>query len=124
MFEFYRFRVDWDLFGNPKTDMLEITKNHYKTISDQLHYEVLPNEELVNMLGMTFLYSYKQPKRALELLKMNAENYPENYGVYDSLGEVYLTLNKKEKAAQEFKKSLELNPDSPSKEKLKKLIKE
>jgi cytochrome c-type biogenesis protein CcmH/NrfG len=40
------------------------------------------------------------------------EAYPESWIVYDSLGEAYMKGNNKDSAIQNYRKSLELNPDN------------
>jgi Tfp pilus assembly protein PilF len=48
--------------------------------------------------------------------------YPESANVYDSLGECYLKAGNQEKAIENYKKSLEFNPENKNaSEMLKKL---
>ena len=50
------------------------------------------------------------------------EAFPNSWNVYNSLAEAYLENSDKELAIQNFKKSLELNPDNKdAKKQLKKL---
>ncbi len=49
---------------------------------------------------------------ALSIFLVLAELFPDSYIAFDSLGEVYSRKGKKELAIQNFKKSLELNPDN------------
>jgi len=49
---------------------------------------------------------------AIIILKLNSEVYPESFNVYDSLGEAYMIAGEKELAIENYKKSLELNPDN------------
>lgn len=59
---------------------------------------------------------------ALELFKLNAEEYPNSSNVYDSLGEAWMILGNKGMAVQNYKRSLELNPENKNAaEKLKQL---
>lgn len=59
---------------------------------------------------------------AIEIFKLNVKMYPQSANVYDSLGEAYMNDGQKELAIQNYKKSLELNPDNTNaKEMLKKL---
>ncbi len=48
---------------------------------------------------------------AIAILRLNAERYPTSFDVYDSLGEAYLRMGDKKAAAQNFQRSLEINPD-------------
>ena len=45
-------------------------------------------------------------------LKMNVKNYPENVNAYDSLGEVYFEAGDYQNAWDNYKKSVDLNPEN------------
>lgn len=49
---------------------------------------------------------------ALEVLELNARQFPESSNVYDSLGEVQMLLGMNEQALNNYKKSLELDPSN------------
>ena len=67
----------------------------------------------LNQLGYQLLRSGK-PKEAIEIFKLNVEAYPQRSNTYDSLGEAYVAVNERELAIQNYKKSLELNPNNTS----------
>jgi CubicO group peptidase (beta-lactamase class C family) len=78
-------------------------------------------EEPMNSLGYQFLMA-KRFKEAIEIFKLNVEAFPNSFNVYDSLGEAYMENGDKELAIQNYKKSVELNPNNtPGIERLKKL---
>jgi CubicO group peptidase (beta-lactamase class C family) len=78
-------------------------------------------EPELNTLGYQLL-GMRRIKDAIEILKLNTEIYPQGFNTYDSLGEAYAHNGDKELAIQNYKKSLELNPDNASAtEALKKL---
>ncbi len=54
----------------------------------------------------------KKLDEALAIFVVLAELFPDSYLAYDSLGEVYMRKGDREKAIQNFEKSLELNPDN------------
>jgi tetratricopeptide (TPR) repeat protein len=61
-------------------------------------------------------------QEATELLKLNVQMYPESFKVYDSLGAAYRKAGQKELAIENYKKSLEKNPNNTNaKDMLKKL---
>jgi pimeloyl-ACP methyl ester carboxylesterase len=70
-------------------------------------------ETRMNILGYQRLQSGKT-KEAIELFKLNVLAYPESANTYDSLGEAYMINGDKELAIQNYKKSLELNPNNPN----------
>ena len=65
----------------------------------------------LNRLGYQLLRSGK-PKEAIEIFKLNVEAYPQGFNTYDSLAEAYASINERELAIQNYKKSLELNPNN------------
>jgi CubicO group peptidase (beta-lactamase class C family) len=49
---------------------------------------------------------------AVEIFKLNAEQFPRDWNVYDSLGEALLKAGDKPHAVESYRKSLELNPQN------------
>lgn len=66
-------------------------------------------ESELNQLGYRLLRSGKA-KEAIEIFKLNVEAYPQGFNTYDSLAEAYASVNERDLAIQNYKKSLELNP--------------
>lgn len=66
-------------------------------------------EDQLNTLGYKLLADRKI-KDAIAILELNALTYPQSSNVYDSLGEAYLADGQNEKAAENYEKSLALNP--------------
>lgn len=70
--------------------------------------EVL-NETQMNRLGYD-LVGARRLKDAIEVFKLNVEDYPHSANVFDSLGEAYLTDGNKELAIKNYQRSVELDP--------------
>jgi tetratricopeptide (TPR) repeat protein len=70
-------------------------------------------EPELNRLGYQLL-SQKKLKEAIEIFKLNVAEYPQGFNTYDSLGEAYMNNGDTELAIQNYKKSLELNPQNAS----------
>lgn len=70
-------------------------------------------EQELNALGYQLLQMDRKTD-AIEIFKLNVEAYPEGWNTYDSLGEAYMLNNNKDLAIENYKKSLQLNPKSPS----------
>jgi CubicO group peptidase (beta-lactamase class C family) len=68
-------------------------------------------EAELNTLGYQLL-GMKKTKEAIEIFKLNVEAYPRSSNPYDSLGEAYMMNGDKALAIQNYKKSLELNPNN------------
>jgi tetratricopeptide (TPR) repeat protein len=71
----------------------------------------------MNNLGYLMLKRGKTSE-AIEVFKLNVEEFPESFNVYDSLGEAYMTAGDKEKAIFNYKKSIEINPNNESGKKM------
>ena len=69
----------------------------------------LMDERNVNRLGYSLLGA-KRVKEAIEIFKLNVEDYPNSSNTYDSLGEAYMIAGEKDLAIKNYEKSVELNP--------------
>jgi CubicO group peptidase (beta-lactamase class C family) len=70
------------------------------------------SEDEINELGLRLLYDRKDVKAAIEVLKLNTEQFPKSFNVWDSLGEAYYQAGDREEAIRNYEKSLELNPNN------------
>ncbi len=60
------------------------------------------------------LLGTKNTDMALDVFIINTEMFPESWNAYDSLGETYAAIGKKDMAIANYEKSLKLNPNSQS----------
>ncbi len=60
-------------------------------------------------------------EKAYEFFKLNMDNYPASFVVYDSMGDYYVAKGEKEKAIELFKKALTLRDFPETRKKLEKL---
>jgi tetratricopeptide (TPR) repeat protein len=89
----------------------------------ELYFAQYPNlEGILNRLGYFHLRNQKV-SNALKIFRLNVNLFPESYNVYDSYGEALMVNDQNDLAIQNYKKSLELNPDNKNAERvIKKLI--
>ncbi|HUK12447.1 MAG TPA: tetratricopeptide repeat protein, partial [Thermoanaerobaculaceae bacterium] len=73
------------------------------------HFEV--EESHLNALGYQLLAGGKVDA-AIAIFRLNAEQFPDSWNVYDSLGEALAAAGQKEEAIKCYAKSLELNPEN------------
>ena len=102
------------------TQLKAMMQQYYQLVSKQMGYDVKPPEALMNQLGYTFLQE-KDYERAKFFFETNINFYPNNFNVYDSMGDYYLTVGKKTEAVNYFKRALQLKSTAEIREKLKKL---
>jgi predicted alpha/beta superfamily hydrolase len=95
-------------------DTKEQLVQHFQSLSRRLSWDFSPPEYLVNRIGYTMLRSKEESDRskALAFFILNTENFPDSFNAFDSLGEAYETAGDKEKAIENYKKSLALNPEN------------
>lgn len=91
-------------------DRPALIEEHFKRVSNQLGFQILPPEIYVNKIGNAFL-SPTNADKALELFKLNLRNYPTSASAYRHLADAYLAKNEKDLAIQNYKKALDLDPD-------------
>ena len=65
----------------------------------------------LNSMGYELLRTGDTPG-AIEIFRLNVEEFPQDANVYDSLGEAYLKQGDKTLAIENYKKSLQLNPQN------------
>jgi CubicO group peptidase (beta-lactamase class C family) len=69
------------------------------------------NEDEMNVVSYKLLQS-DRAEAALEVLKLGIAAYPEAFNLYDSYGEVLRTVGKTAESIENYKKSVQLNPDN------------
>lgn len=80
-------------------------------------YDLEIDEEAMNLLGYKYLTAGKI-KEALEIFKINVEEFPESWNCYDSLAEAYMESGEKELAIKNYERSLEMNPNNENGKKM------
>ncbi|MCR8667690.1 alpha/beta hydrolase-fold protein [Aestuariibaculum sp. M13] len=118
-FETFQLNIELEDYFNPDSPILDKIKNHYKQLSKEFGSELKPDEEYIDVLGGLIRNRLRQFERAEQFFKYNIENYPESSNAYNSLGDLYLEIGDKAKAIENYEKSVSLNKNSPSKDKLK-----
>lgn len=96
---------------------------HFKEVSNQMGYTVLPPVYEVNNLAYNFL-SKKSVEMAYKLFQMNIKNYPDNWLVYDSMGDFYNEKGEKQKAIEYYTKALSFFNHPDTRAKIEKINKE
>jgi len=82
----------------------------YQQLKEDGFKDLYASEGDLNRIGYDLLQQF--PKDALEVFKRNVDDYPTSSNVYDSLGEAYMALGENKLAILNYKKALELDPDS------------
>jgi predicted alpha/beta superfamily hydrolase len=95
---------------------------HYQELSAIYHYNVLPPQDEMNAISRFLANDPSRIKDAIELLEMNARNYPKSSYIHEIMGDVFLKMTDREKAKNSYLKAMSLDPANIAiKEKLQKL---
>lgn len=94
-----------------KKEGIEAAIKTYEDIKQNHADEYDFGENQFVRLGYRYLGAGKI-KEALAVFKIYVEAYPESWNAYDSYGEALLENNEKEKAIENYKKSVALNPEN------------
>lgn len=71
------------------------------------------DEEFINRIGVVWM-SMGYNLEAIEVFKLNAENFPRSSAVYANLAEAYMNLGERDRALKYYERSHELNPGNES----------
>ena len=110
-----------ELFLVAKVNGVEAALDRYEAIKQTA--KISPKEDEANINGFAYrlLFSGSESD-AVRVFERNVKQYPQSSNVYDSLAEAYAKVGEKEKAIQNYEKSLELDPKNDNaRERLKKL---
>ena len=89
----------------------EAAISQYRQSRENMSGAGVLNEDQVNSLGY-WLLGRRRVKEAIEVFKINVEDFPNSSNAYDSLGEAYMVHDDKQLAIKYYQKSLELNPNN------------
>jgi predicted alpha/beta superfamily hydrolase len=119
LFNYYQFR-DSQFDGHPELKVDSVLAVHFKMLSDQFGYTVIPPESLVNTLAY-HCWTINKPKEAFTLFKRNIDNHPQSANAFDSMGDFYVFNGDKQKAIDAYSKSLSLQETVDTRKKLDEL---
>lgn len=88
-----------------------LINEHFDQLSNRLGFKIVPPEGLVSGIGDALL-NVHEPDKAVEVIKLNISNYPASAGAYRFLAYAYVAAGEKQLAIQNYKKALELNPNT------------
>ncbi len=109
---------DWHLPYNSsafrKTITAKMVIDHYTALSAKYGYKVMPFHDEANMIARFLRNDPNRIKDAIELLELNAINYPASALVQETLGDTWLKAGDKTNAIGAYKKALSLgaSPDT------------
>lgn len=119
MFDYYLMR-EGDEMLKPGADAAGLLQKHYQVISQNLGYTVLPDAN--NIDGMAYdALKKKDYAKARSLFELYIHCYPGDWNAYDSMGDYFVAVDDKKKAAENFQKALKIKENPDTRKKLKEL---
>lgn len=118
IFKDYNIKVNEQHLFDASINLDSILSKQYAEASIILNYPIKPPGDIVNGLG-NFMMMLNHFDKAERLFKMNAQNYPNAYNVYEALGDFYYEKGEKEKATESYKKALAIQDIPHIRKKLK-----
>jgi hypothetical protein len=95
-----------------KTMNAKIIRDHYRELSMQYGYNVVPLHDEINQIARFLSNDPNRVSDAIELLEMNAQNYPGSAAVQELLGDVWVKKGAPSKAYICYQKAAQLAPVS------------
>jgi tetratricopeptide (TPR) repeat protein len=99
------------LINTFKSEGIEATIDKYKKVKETEMDSYLFSGSTLNNFGYGLLQA-AQIKEAIQIFKLNVEEYPESGNGYDSLGEAYLEDGNTVLAIKNYEKAIALDPEN------------
>lgn len=120
IFDFYPLKISRKDNEDSTLSVIAVIEDHYKNVKFRLGYEVRPPQDLINFYAVNAI-NRNHFRKAEALYNLNVNYYPASTRVYETLGDFYLKLGEKTKAADQYKKSLNLRERPEIRQKLNNL---
>lgn len=101
--------IAYSLLDVIANDGVKKAGEYYKKVKGSIDHYIDVDE--MNIAAYELLHSNKIQKAGF-MFKLNVEAFPNSFIVYDSYGELLLQLGNKSAAIENYKKSVELNPNN------------
>ena len=108
-YDFPKKSLAYELLGVIKNNGIEAGMEFYDLNKHSETYEL--NEGEMNQIGYQ-LMGIGMTKEASKVFKLNIDAYPKSFNVYDSYAEALMNLGKNDLAIENYRKSVELNPNN------------
>lgn len=108
-YDFPKKSIAMSLFDVIEKEDVTAALLYYNEVKDINQYDL--SEKEMNQVGYQ-LFNSDRLNEAAFIFKLNVEAFPDSFNVYDSYGEVLMALGNKKEAIENYKKSVQLNPDN------------
>lgn len=119
-FDFYPIKLSRKDYDDSASALADKYRRHFADVSATMGYNIKPDEAEINYWGYEALQS-KYYLKAEALFRLNMENYPESFNVYDSYADFCIATNDTANAVLQLKKALSIKENQGSRRKLEEL---
>lgn len=119
LFDYYKLNNASSYFEKEFDGITQLHK-HFETVSKKIGYQISQPGEISNNYGYSHLKD-KHFAKAGDYFAFNLKLYPNSANAHDSMGDYFVAINDKAKAAAAFEKSLSLNKLPETEKKLAQL---
>lgn len=119
-FDFYPMKMSFKDFIDSTAMVADKYQNHFANLSKKMGYPIKPDEMEINYFGYEALKA-KHYKKAESLFKLNVDNHPESFNVYDSYGDYFIAIGDQANATIQLKKALAIKENEGSRKKLEEI---
>lgn len=119
-FDFFPLKLTSKDYSDSTSLLADKYKNHFAQLSQKMGYDIKPDEWEINFLAYEIL-KQKHYKKAESMFKLNVDNYPKSFNVYDSYGDYFVAIGDKTNAIVQFEKALALKETEGTRKKLEEL---
>lgn len=116
-FDFFPMKFTMKDYTDSTGALADKYRKHFANLSQKMGYTLKPDEMEINYIGYDFL-GRKFYKTAGSLFKLNVDNHPESFNVYDSYADYLIATGDKANAIIQLKKALAIKENEGSRKKL------
>lgn len=116
-FDYFPMKFNAGDYLDSASDLAGKYRKHFSMLSGRMGYTIRPDEAEINFIGYEML-KQKQFKKAAGLFRLNIDNYPESFNVYDSYADYCIAIGDRANAIVYLKKALSIRENAGSRKKL------
>lgn len=121
VFNYYLMDVSEKEFNDPTPLIANKLKAHYKKVSNEMGYKVVPPEAFINYIGLD-AWGKGQYKKAGALLSINIENFPNSSTAHDVYADFLVTQKDTSNAITYYKKAMAIKSTTATAQKLNSIL--
>jgi tetratricopeptide (TPR) repeat protein len=103
--------ADAALIAIAEMESVQAALKQYHLLKETQPIRYTPDQNSLLLFSYSLLAS-NQVESAIEVMKLEVEEYPDFWNAYDTLAEIYAAIGENRLAIENYEKSIELNPEN------------